>query len=878
MLEYLIGHSMANVWNAPRQDNQSILEPHRLTGISGVMNKYRVQDDELVLPEQKVRFHVYQVGQLKPELINILEFTKGTWGRVDELINSKKVIVEGYTQTGEVIPKYNIWYQFTKTKNLIFAVKETKALKWNMASEPFFVRVYDGAYFHINRQNKENDFITSVGKKITTDAERTAMIAKYTELKTKELTKGALFAYIDGILVHSVSRANLIVGQHVDFLYDTTVYKKISIAISDMDTFDSILDAKRKYLYIHNLFLTDKSVDYFDDVEFYVRGVPANAPATWNAYYYHRNNEDAVRQLTHRDYSIVVGYVEKYVDDHPKQLKNRKIYVDAYVRRSGYDNRVVSFVNPRIHELYKLGFAYRKAAMLGVRSNVAVWRADNLETSAYTELMRQRWVKWDKELAQNAYGYNALSYYGGNTPTLRKDFVWKNDTWKVRIPYALQLHAVVFEYDKDGRLIDWYNSRYACWHTIKNPTCELVEIISGNGREQIEDLFNEENNIPLYMDAYEYRVYRCPEGEETIPSKWEDITGGPLYALNKVSEQTTNLVWLDPTLNDGYTTMIRSDRFMLLYNLDLPLQRGLLDFTISQKALIGDNIGFIKMLVPMGQLDIFLNGYSLIEGVDYIVDFPRVIITNKKYLNKIENTKQKILVRFHGFCDNKLKRDPIDDVGYINNGTLSRNKTFNIRDDKVMRFVVGGGTRHRSVLGFSENNSLVVTSITGPVEGTPYLMRDIIVPKRDMYPTDTYVKREEAMEIDKQISDYIGQYIKDKTYPRNPAINGYYNIYSPIASRCISDILLGGLNFPKMTVHYDDNEFITFIETKYGELFGLDPVMNDEMLDYQYVDVHPHPFMKVVQVNVYEYKFLAKLNRLFLNDKMNLSHFVMIGD
>ena len=81
-----------------------------------------------------------------------------------------------------------------------------------------------------------------------------------------------------------------------------------------------------------------------------------------------------------------------------------------------------------------------------------------------------------------------------------------------------------------------------------------------------------------------------------------------------------------------------------------------------------------------------------------------------------------------------------------------------------------------------------------------------------------------------------------------------------------------------MTVHYDDNEFITFIETKYGELFGLDPVMNDEMLDYQYVDVHPHPFMKVVQVNVYEYKFLAKLNRLFLNDKMNLSHFVMIGD
>ena len=63
-----------------------------------------------------------------------------------------------------------------------------------MASEPFFVRVYDGAYFHINRQNKENDFITSVGKEITTDAERTAMIAKYTELKTKELTKGALFA------------------------------------------------------------------------------------------------------------------------------------------------------------------------------------------------------------------------------------------------------------------------------------------------------------------------------------------------------------------------------------------------------------------------------------------------------------------------------------------------------------------------------------------------------------------------------------------------------------------------------------------------------------------------------------------------------------
>ena len=68
MYDYLVNHALKNVWCTPDQDRQLILQPAKITVTNGVWNNVSLLWNVIKLPLQGVRFHVYQVGQLYPEL------------------------------------------------------------------------------------------------------------------------------------------------------------------------------------------------------------------------------------------------------------------------------------------------------------------------------------------------------------------------------------------------------------------------------------------------------------------------------------------------------------------------------------------------------------------------------------------------------------------------------------------------------------------------------------------------------------------------------------------------------------------------------------------------------------------------------------------
>lgn len=93
------------------------------------------------------------------------------------------------------------------------------------------------------------------------------------------------------------------------------------------------------------------------------------------------------------------------------------------------------------------------------------------------------------------------------------------------------------------------------------------------------------------------------------------------------------------------------------------------------------------MTIPPRRLDVWLNGHPLIEGLDYHVNWPEVVVVNKQYLTSDEN--QLIDIRGQGFCAADLKPEPPREFGFVEHGYLSKDRQYNVRDDKVLSVVLG---------------------------------------------------------------------------------------------------------------------------------------------------------------------------------------------
>ena len=869
MIDFLSYYAQSTLWSAPRADTQYILDMARITPVVGVWNKVRYMFQVLPLPEKKTKFHVFQIGQLQPELLGLMSQYQGRWVRADVGCEMLNMLITPYLVNGIMYPRHRIWYQWTDDKNLLFAFADVPELKYSLEEMEPYVRVYTGSWFHILRKDRPKDMIKIKGLTINSEKDRQDI---YNFAMQYAKSPGHVFTWINGVYTSPVALNKLKMGDLVEYLYDSTVYKKIKVRIKDLNSFDSIRDKKRKYLITYAGMLDNPTIDYHDDIDYYITATNDKDPVHVRGVYYHKNMTDSVRQLTHRDYSITVPYVAGLINAHAF-MKKQDIgnqFVELFVRRSGF-MRGIPFVHNRIHELYKLSYANKVAAMLGVRSNVKVWRADELEQSAYTGIMGHDEQPRDKKQIMDAYGYNALSVVLGNTPVKKSDFRTDGGIVRVELPVHLQYESCHFEYDEEGKLIGYYNSQNNCSYPIRNQNCHLVESMAGFASDYFGDVFNPANGTSVGA-PYDYRLYRCEKGKEyqNTPSNWEDITD---LAYHRVVDG--KLQWVQD-MKDTHSTLLRINNKVLVRELNVKIHQGILTFPLVQKAEVNGRIVDLKPMVPMGQLDVFMNGYSLVEGIDYLVDFPTVVITSKKYIQgDVEQDVQKVIIRMSNFCNPDMSRLKVKETGYIYDGQLSNNKVYNIFDNKVLRIVAAGGVFHRSEVGLFEKKSKVTKPYLLTKEGYPYQIRDIIVPLRQQVPSDTQKLREASEVVDDSISNYMTQFQEKKVLPRHPAIKELYPLYSPLLSRIIFDIKLKSHVFDedKFYGRYTANDIREWLK-QYEPLMKVDPLFNDESIDLEYVIIHPHILNNNIALTIYEYRLVSRIVDLLAPGKVSLSHYL----
>lgn len=866
--DYLVDYALRNIWCNPDQDNQHIEAPCRITSATGVLNTVRVMRRLIELPTKGIRYHVFQIGQLHPLLLGLFKSGTGSpiqneWISFQDAINKRKMVVQLYSDSGVSLPLHECYYMYTIDRDLIIAIRPNAKIPFDYTSEQFYLRVYTNAYFKTARADQSIEYTAAQGMVLNTKKDILDYQYAYEAYAEKD---GHVFAYVNGYLVDSLSLLTVNVGDCVWMVYDSTIKRTVTFNVKDLPTFKSVLDSKNKYL-LHYSTQSNDMIDYQDDMEIYVLDPLTNNH--WRGVYHHRNGEDSCRMVTHRDYSLVVSYVLNFISQLQKEAgTDHSVSIDTaqiqlIIRDAGYARPLV-FENNRIKELYKMADSDIQNALLSTNRSIPNWRVETLEASPYTELMRDKSTLFTRELVQNALGYNAVSKLVGDTPSLTKI---SSNRKVIDVPYGLQYNSTAYEYDSHGWLLGYHyhvsGSTYAC----EDNRAVLVEMISGKG-SYTPDVRCGNDNIPLPATD-DYRVYQCTIKKGVYQNDWVDITGSPKYDV-----VNNTLVW---NAGDDISRflMVRTDAAFLAADLYLTPQDSNLKFTFSEMEKRGNTIKNYVLPFPLGELDIFLNGRPLIEGLDYIVVFPTIVIINKKFLkNPANNNIHWIHVRFTGFCNPDLTRTLPTDTGFIEYGMMSNNNKFDIRDDKVLRIVSNGKLLTRDHLVFAEQSSGL--GIINSENGHPYQIRDIVVPLKNLINGNTYDYRAKAQAIDATVSGFLTELVPEPVKEGVSAIAARYEVFSPFIAKVLYAVLSGEIDNNALKVVLTDNLVLSLCK-QYESWLKFDLINPDNAYDSRYVIIHPHNHYNVIELDVFQYRFMRKVVALYANGLVELSPFVVLN-
>jgi hypothetical protein len=871
MYQYLKDRALKEIWCTPDQDREVIIEPARLTVDGGSRKDFTILWRSESLPDIDGYWHVYQIGQLYPTAIGLLP-KSDIWVSLSDACNKNKLICDVYVKSGLQIPRFDTFYKYTSDRDLIVAVRVNPKLNIDFDAEKVFFRFYTNAYFESVRSNASIDSVFVAGGVPATVNDILTLQITY---NTYTLKPGLVYCFVNGYKVSSINLFTVVIKDIVEIVYDSSIKCVHRFVLENLPVFQSTLDNKLKYLLNYNwltnaIGVNPETIDYRDDIDVFIEEPIDGSSTRFRGVFYHKNLNDAFRQVTHRDYSVPTTYVTGYLDTLIAGAGNRiinakKLSILLHVRKSGYERPLV-LENNRIEELYKLdtgfysGINQVSAAMTGIDSTVDNWKAATLESAQYPAVMDAKCCDVTLDMVQEAYGYNAITKMIGDTPMKPELF---SGQLIVSVPYALQYGSTAFEYDSNGYLLGWTRHTLGSVYRCVNSNTALVEMIAGAGTHDLGDVLYTDN-API-DPSNSYRIYYSLSGGNV--NDWVDITDTDQYIVNG------NLVRRTVNVTIG-KILVRKEKRFLCYDLSLPMTNGNLRFIISQLTNVNGNYVPSELHIPLGELDIFLNGKSLIKDLDYVLNFPEIVITNKIALVNPTDTNQLLTIRFTGYANSKLEIGSVIDTGFIEHGILSNNNRYDIRDDKVLRIVINNALVSKENLKFSETTGGV--SPLNPINGQPYSIREIPVPLLGLTNDRTGKLRNESVVIDKAISAYMTLKLPQPVRSAPSAIANRYPIFSPFVCAVIYALVNNQIDLNNFPVIYSDNEVMAKCKP-FEELLKFDPTQLATEINHNYVIVHPHNLTTVINVTLLKYRFIESVVRIYTNNQVVLSSFLSLS-
>ena len=864
MLDFLSNYGYKHMWCNPFMDTPSVFQPHRLSDKRGVKETIRLPWDTQKLPTDKDAYHVYKIGQLPPSTFGI-QTSISQWTDLATVANENNLLIDLYVQNGRVLAKSLTYIMVSKNRTVIIAVRAHKSLPL-LNEQRLYVRFYHNSYISSDRSAPHpNAFIHIEGGIVDTPQKRLTLLNAFYNYQNEP---GHVRLMKNGYEHGYLAPADVELDDVIEFTYQSTVTRVVDFLIKDLPTFHSTLDSKLKYL-LHPPKGVTNRIDYHDDIDILLL-VPSETRADkFKGVYYHFNTKEAIRMVTHHDYSIPSIHVDTFLNDHDEWLNTNNAILRLYIKESGYDRPLVLEDN-RIHEMYKLDDDAIVNVLTGVNSSVNVWNAAHLEASSYPAIMRYEEVAGEvprvvdstpfTDLVVDTLGYNALVKVLGDSPV---ETVEDGGVDEVKLPVLYQSDATVYEYTEDGRLLGFYYHAQGAEYYPRHPETKRVEMVRGKMSKDIDQDLNY-----TYVDHdvnKEYRFYVLTAVDESeVEGEWIDVTGNDAY----YAVEDDRIIWkVDTRLS---TPLVRSNAAGIGFSVPLNVTAGVITVPlVANFNKDGEEVTNEPIVLPFGKVDVWLNGYPLIRKIDYhLTDSNIVVITNKSWV--VEGQQQLVTVRATGHLTPEMGEDVDYEIGHIRHGKLSRNNRFDVRDDRSFRVVANGALKVPSELSFAEDDSSV--NIADVREGAPYIIEYNHPPMWELKDHRNYVNRESAAVIDNQLSNLLSDLLPEAQLSAPIAVTERYVLYSPLMSAMIIDMVNKRLTALDGRMTDKDIEGIVH---PYLVYLPYDPTQLDLAKDL--VSIHPHCYREVVSVTIHEYSVLDRISRLYLNGRVDLTQFVCVG-
>ena len=892
----LVTHAMLNLWCAPDQDFQHLIELSRLTPDSGVQYSLPLMWDTLLMPTdygKRAYYHVYQIGQVPPALFDIMPDVN-EWVSVDELNDQFNILIDCYLFSGAIIPRSYIWISVLRNKNVIVAIKQDFTIdygtnkknnyvgalineRFTLDNSQVVIRFYSNAWFtspeFTSQAVSARKPIRYVNVKVNSINDYNNYLAQVNNVLAEFGNHGDGVYYCDGFVINRPQGyLNEYQGKHFAFMWDESFKFSKSFPVRYLPAYIS-----ESNLGIRNyILLCDTEydvIDYYDDIDIYVVNT-----LTGKGVYFNRVAKKGMSMITHNTYAINADMVEDYIAAHEFLGTVDQCSIKIMVRQGGRKNGLINQKN-RINEMYRLTHDQVLNTLVNTPSLVPEWRATNLEKSDYVKLMGIPYEQFTEKAVVNAYGYAAISQFFTNP-------LVKVTDGKFTAPYVSTIrdydddlpNRSVWCYNADGYLLGYFNDTNTNNEVYLPPQFKNAGIVECFNAVSDEDGYMCWGNLDVTsndLDQYGFRCYVAPMYPNGVLGEWDDVTDSRFYTYTpRDKNKKATIKW-----NWGLLTqanlwpMVKCLKNIFVYRWRkkaTDVYDGSIEIVPKAKYVWGNTVTYNRLDLKPGVVDVFANGLSLIEGVDYFMDWPTIVIVNKDINNAAVID---VIVRCYGFA-NPETNDCFkhNEVGFIKQGMASINGHYDVRKNRNVRTVYN----NRLLLPNTLNTGEYL--INGNfVDGRPYSISDYILPIENIM-TDksikTYPLYKEMLDIDTRVGDYLTSCFPEPPAPHPVVITGRWAVISPVVSTLLY-LFTHGLNINDVLIkNYTNVDLDKWFE-QYKWLLKFDPAALK--VDENYFRILPHPNSHVMTISQANYTALERIILMYLNSRVDLTNSVAIG-
>jgi hypothetical protein len=841
----------SNIYKAVSQDSQFHVKLIKANQVPARVEAsfYQIRKR---LPDDINNYYTYIVGQINTSMFNLLDqehhWYRDTWINFKDDINNRKINIMLYNQYGLVVPREYCWYTFIDESSLCICVKVDSSfrLKYDYDSIKY-LRVYSNAYFNTNEFNSLPNKIGLVcnGQWVLNNVDKANLQSTINTLKSNG---GDVIVYVNGYYYDHV---DLLIenNSYVEYLYDQSIISKKTYPINSLRSFTSELDNCNKYL-IYTDDLPINYMQFFDDYDFFV---VAQTPSNSKGVYYYKHKADSCRNVTDKDYSLKVSYVDNLVSylNTINELYTLPKAITLCKRKSGLMTPII-YSSLKLHELYKVPQEQQLDVLNSSRYSFQDLRCEKLENNDYFKFSQfENLSQLTIQLANSALEYDAITHY------LAKHVIVSNSN-AIDVPVNYRAPSTVFEYDTNGNYIDYYSTTGPIY--IKNnPQAKFFEFLYGTATDTIDRLYN--YNEDIVVQYKDFSLFKASFIGNSQITNWQEVTNYTIDSNNKIIHNATS----DEKLMIVYYNKPIVIRF------DVTFDSGYIRFPIHFKQDRGLGVAVQIADIAFRNIEIFLNRKKLTKDLDYFMNYPWVVVCNKTYFDYTK-PNQEIEIRLYGPTTDYTKINELEEVGFIHHDVLSRNHKYDLKDDRELAFFIDGRMQDRSTLKFAETDNTVRTAAIN--NGKPYVIKQPFIPIYDITNAKTVTLLEPSIEKNKRFRDFFTEVLPEPSVdPFNVIFQKHY-LYSPLMSAMINDILNGSIPSTFYSTPYSDADIIHLVDSQYSQLYSLDPIKFN--LPDNIVEIHPHIGNSVINLTILQYRFISNVNRIFFRNKINLSGYLTV--